>query len=385
VVLRFLTEVWSKYLYVSHLRDGLESRAWQEGMGDIRTLVRSLLIADPDEMFRFYRSRLSSTLGRLKAGAESIHQDAGLVHEFFRTLDAVHVQILQGAKVEMPDPVEVPPSGDPGTADTRTAASADALALAETLREGDWYRLLDSGLELRCKLVEKNTRHGYCLFTNFSGIKSARLGLPRAAEAIENGTLQPLGNTGSFERALAAACDQLAAFIPRLEAKVQEARALKTAMADRRREAGELERLRRAEDARRQAEERRDEEERLRSEALARREAEHRQHLAQEARAQALGKALQAVDRLQPGACLDLITSAGDRALCKLGLRLKSTGKMIFVDRFGRKRAEFLPPALAEQVVEGNASILDFGVAFDETLQALITRRSATLPGETQR
>ena len=46
------------------------------------------------------------------------------------------------------------------------------------------------------------------------------------------------------------------------------------------------------------------------------------------------------------------------------------------VDRFGDKLAEFRREDLAQQIVQGNAGILDFGVAFDDTLQNLITERN---------
>ncbi len=79
---------------------------------------------------------------------------------------------------------------------------------------------------------------------------------------------------------------------------------------------------------------------------------------------------------MQSGGWLEYIGADDQRISCKLGLRLKSSGKMIFVDNLGRKVIELRSVELAERIVDGNAAILDFGVAFDSTLSGLINERS---------
>ncbi len=93
-------------------------------------------------------------------------------------------------------------------------------------------------------------------------------------------------------------------------------------------------------------------------------------------REQTLQQVLSSVNRMQPGGRVELIGDDGRKIACKLGLKLKSSRKLIFVDRLGRKVQELLPEHLAERIVEGSAVITDYGVAFDDTLQRLIIDRS---------
>jgi hypothetical protein len=88
---------------------------------------------------------------------------------------------------------------------------------------------------------------------------------------------------------------------------------------------------------------------------------------------------------MQSGGWLEILNEDHQRISCKLGLRIKSSGKLIFVDSLGRKVMEFLPRQLAERIVDGSAAIVDFGVAFDETLGNLIVERSEKIKTDEQR
>jgi Protein of unknown function (DUF1631) len=400
LLLRFLREVWSKYLYVTYLREGMDSEAWREGVGAVAVLVRSLSIRHPEELFQFYQQGLSRAMALLRSGAESIHQDTLLTQEVLQLLDRVYMQIMQGEEPDFATLQEMPTDaaslgggrGEPGPADRQAL---------EGLRLGDWYLIRQGTQEIRGRLIQKEGALGYCLFANYSGIKAARLEAAGLAKALAAGVLQPLDIRPVMDRGLDLAVGQLEAHVPRLEAKVrlveQERERLRA-------EAREAERLRQAreqaqqaeraeqERARARAEEaarlarlrervRRDEEvireqeqraaeERVRQVAQGRDQAQRRQE------EQALVGALAEVQRLQPGGWLELIGANDAKRVCKLGLKIKSSQKMIFIDRLGQKVAEMLPPELAARMVEGSARIVDYGVAFDDTLGSLILDRS---------
>lgn len=387
VMLRFLTEVWSKYLYITYLRHGMESTGWQRGIDDIHTLARSIAIGDPEEMFALYKGQLLKLMARFRAGANSIHQDEVLISGFFDTLDAIHMQIMQGEQVEIPEPVEVSPA-EADTAESATGAlDEEERTLPDAMRVGDWYHMLNFGVAVRSRLIEKNLPHRYCLFANYSGIKTAKYDFSTTAAALQAGTLKRLDMSPVFDKALDFAYRQLAELVPRLESRVRQSLQARDAAQERKRKAAEAQRTLELEEEKlreeeRLLEQRRREEEELLEEAhrqeeeTQRRETQKRAEAARKEWEQALQQVLAEVDRLQPGAYLELITEQNERIGCKLGLKLKSTRKLIFVDRFGDKLAEFRREDLAQQIVQGNAGILDFGVAFDDTLQNLITERN---------
>ncbi len=372
---RFLERVWSKYLYITYLRHGMDSNEWVAGIESIRVLAQSLEIRGRDEMFRYYSTHVTTALATLREAAFSIHQDEFLVKNLLEQLDEIHMCILSEEDVDLGECVEIravkhPP--DP----LATSANSGQLQAVKALRVGDWYKLIESGLDRRCKLIEKNSQHAYCLFTNLSGIQMGKYSFGQVSDKLASGELLRIESTPLFEKALHYSCTELAKYLPRLEQQTIEAeRARQDALQRKRREEAEVQ-LRAEEEQRRLRDEeilrerQRLEEARLRQEAEAQAKVEHA------ARQSLLQQTLLVLGRMQPGGWLELIGTDHQRIACKLGLRIKSTGKLIFVDSLGRKVAEFHQMALAERIVDGSASIMDYGVAFDETLASLVHERS---------
>ncbi len=374
VLLQFLQRIWNKYLYVTYLRHGMRSREWYQGVEDIHTLVHGLCIRDPNELLKFYTDGRSRTLKRIRAGASSIHGDDALVKQFFATLESIHEQVAECKRPDVEEYIVDPPEE---LLDTSKSAVADATHQfpLDDLRVGHWYKLLEEGLEARCKLIEKNLKYGYCLFSNFSGIKTARLDYADAARSASAGTLKHIDSSPVFDRAMEFACQQVEEQIPRLESKVRSVEQERAKIQKQQRRAEAAENLRRLEDGRLREEARLFEESRIREQEQARREIKSHVEAQGEAREQALQQILSGINRMQPGGWVELIGNDGGKITCKLALKLRSSRKLIFVDRLGRKVQELLPEHLAERIVDGSAAIVDFGVAFDDTLRRLIVER----------
>jgi hypothetical protein len=237
-------------------------------------------------------------------------------------------------------------------------------------------------------LIEKNLEHGYCLFTNLSGILIAKPDFDELDHLLSAGGLQRMDAIPAFDNALAYTGAELRRQIPGLEQQVREAEAAWQEAQRREKQQLAAERLHRLEAERRHKEEQRRLQEEAQRREEQRREEERRQARAQtlareqeEARRQVLEQILETVARMQPGGWLELLQEDNRRVSCKLGLRLKSSGKMVFVDSLGRKVAEFRQRELAEKIVDGSAAILDYGVAFDSTLGDLINERSEKIFG----
>ncbi len=372
VFVHFLERAWSKYLYVTYLRNGSESRNWTTGIRVIRLLANSLHIRGRDTMFHYYGSQIPAALRTLKDAAYSIHQDVDLVENLLAELDDIHQRILNEEQLDISDWVEVHSANPVNSSKTVPEPSPQI----ESLLVGHWYKLNQGGLKRRCKLIEKNLQYGYCLFTNLSGILAAKLSFVEAEHILGKAGLQRMDAIPALENGLTYCTRELHKQLPGLERQVKEAEQawLDANRRQKKQEAAEL--IRRHEEQRRQKEEaRRQEQLRLEEERrLAKAEAEAEEQ--QAARRRLVDQAQAKLARMQSGGWLELIRDDQTRVSCKLGLRLKSSGKMIFVDSLGRKVAELHSQELAEKIVDGSASILDYGVAFDSTLSGLINERS---------
>lgn len=391
-LLKFFKDVWSKYLQVTYLRDGKNSDVWQQGIDVIKTLVHSLYIQDPYEMLQFYQDDLSQALAILHSGAESIHQNLQLTRNVLTYMDELPLQLIQkGKKPDISTFQDVPLADKPDQTHFSTISPEDITALSG-FNIGEWYIINTSEQKIRGKLIQKDSHLGYCLFANFSGIKAARLEITGLAQAIADGILIRIDAVSILERAFETALTQLENQVQRLETKVHVVEQERSKVARQtallkpdpatieivepksvvKEDDSHIKQLRekiRREEIATLEQERKVAEEQAQARELA-------QRIEQE---KALEKALKEANMLQPGGWLELIAKDNVKHVCKLGLKLKSTQKMIFVDKFGQKVAEMRPTELAIRIVEGSARVIDQGVAFEDTLQSLILNHSVKI------
>lgn len=387
-LLRFLQEIWGNYLYVTYLREGLESDAWKRGIEVIPLLVRSLSIHDSHEMLRFYQEELAQALAVVRDGAESLHQDVLFTQSVLEYLESVPMQVIRGEELEPSVLEEVLVETDLDDPDVELSP-ADLQAL-QGLHVGGWYLIQAGDVASRGKLIQKDAALGYCLFANYSGFKAARLEVAGLAEALADGKLQHLAPIPVAAQALEAALTHLEAQLQHLETKVRQAEQerehrraeKKTRQVGQVREPAQTKEGTPREGLQEQTrhEEVETREQRLSTAKEPARPAVQEQDLVQQrGQEQELQSALVKVRRLQPGGRLEFLTTDNVKRTCQLGLKIRSSQKMIFIDQLGQKVAEMLPADLAARLVEGQARIIDYGVAFDDALQSLILDRSGKI------
>lgn len=382
VMLEFLQQIWSKYLYVTYLRHGMDSREWHNSMQDIHILIRSVGVRDRDQLFRLHSTQLNRILARVRLGADSIHGDWALTRDFFLAMDTLYEARLAGLDPVMDEAVVGASSDEAAEGSEDEVDQLDDLRLIDSLKVGDWYKLPEKGLELRCKLIEKNLQHGYCLFANLSGRKVAAARFSRIAGFLQAGLLKRIDTSPVFDNALAFACRQIAEQIPKLEAKAEQTERERAAILEQKRQEESAERLRRLEEERLRQETQLLEEKRRRERELARQKSEARLQAERSAREDALRQVLTDIERMQPDGRAEFVGEDGQTMTCKLALKLRSSGKLIFVNQLGRRVQELLPEEFAELILDGGATILSYGVAYDYGLQSLILTRDKKLDGE---
>jgi hypothetical protein len=66
--------------------------------------------------------------------------------------------------------------------------------------------------------------------------------------------------------------------------------------------------------------------------------------------------------------------TSDEPARLKLAVRINASRKLVFVDRLGLNRREFLEDALVEGIVEGRIRVLGTSAEFDDTLSRVVGR-----------
>ncbi len=371
VFVQFLAKIWSKYLFVTYLRQGTQSEEWKHGIQDIKILADGLAIQNPEELQHYLDTQLSQTLARFRVAAGTIYGDPALAERFFETIDRTFQEIRAG-KAPTAEYMTVAP-GDPLEEKQHAALTPAERRLIDTLKIGEWFLLKQGKNAQRCRLVAHNQEHDYCLFANLSGIKVAKMTCKDTAQALESKRLQAIRSaSGILENAFRSADERLKKKIDRLEHKAQENERQRAQAREEARQRFQEEERRREEEAAQRLRQLREKQLQKTSESP-----EQDQDLpeaetdVQEELNERLREELEKVQRLQLGASVELVDALRGRIDCKLALKLKSSGKMVFVDALGRRVAELLPEELAAHLANGDAAILDYGVAFEDALQRL--------------
>ena len=360
-LIRFIEEDWRGLMRRAALEQGLNSEAWRHACRLLEWLV---WVGDPElcgqDRNRLYHvgEQFTDKLGQVVAMVEG----AAPSSQRFSDVDTLLAYRMRDEPVEQ-EPADFQET-DPRWLETPDGAGADEAGPWV----GSWYLREEDGQEIRQYLSGFLEETGEVLWTNAQG---ARIGLEpfRSVRArFEAGELTQLPEIYPFATVLKDTLSSLQRVLQAQQQQREQAR-------DKARE--EAEALRRAQEAARE-EERQREAEREARETREREEAE--QAARDDAEAERINQAaeqweglLAEVDRLEAGSWIQL--GSGDDALqLKLALRIRASGKLVFVDRHGLNRREIQRETLATRVRDGEAKLLSEGAEFADTLSRVVGR-----------
>ncbi|MGM0451215.1 MAG: DUF1631 family protein, partial [Pseudomonadota bacterium] len=360
-LIRFIEDDWRGLMRRAALENGIDSDAWRH---TCRLLEWLVWVGDPElcgqDRNRLYHvgEQFTDKLGQVVGMIEGTTPEP----QRFSDIDALLAHRMRDESVEQE--ATAFPEADP-----RWLEPPDETLAEEALAwEGGWYLYEEDGQEIRQYLSGFLEETGEVLWTNAQG---ARIGLEplRSVRArFESGELTQLPEAYPFAAVLKDTLSSLQRVLQAQRKQREEAR-------DKARR--EAEDLRRAQEEALE-EERRRETEREARETREREEAE--QAAMDEAEAARINQAaeqweelLAEVDRLEAGSWIQL--GSGDEAIrLKLALRIRASGKLVFVDRYGLNRREIQRETLATRVRDGEARLLSEGAEFADTLSRVVGR-----------
>lgn len=251
---KLLNSAWANVLFITCLKQGVESEDWQTQVATAEDLVWSVSVEMTPENRQKLLKTVPSLLSRLRKGLEDIAFNPYEMGQLFKALEQLHIDILRGKLKQAPSdtpasppsaqastavdstgeqtPTEAkssPPEAIPQTSDTVAPAPATAgadssdkvssreldeqhLSLVGNLTQGSWFEMApDSGERYRCRLAAIIKATGKYIFVNRGGMKVAEETRESLALALKAGRLRVLDDGMLFDRALESVISNLKA------------------------------------------------------------------------------------------------------------------------------------------------------------------------------
>lgn len=235
VVVELLREGWSHYLFLLHVREGVESQAWNEAVATIDDLVWSVQPASDKAHSGQLLKMIPSLLQRLRQGLVSISFSKTKMRQLFKDLEALHLRCLRAPPsaptvnlpseqsstvttelhsepsnrvVEVQDPLPQAPARiiEPEVAlpveQPNQEPGDEITQRVDALTSGTWFELYKDEKKIRAKLVAVIRATGKYIFVNRVGMKIAEKTRPVLIQELREGQLRVLDDTLLFDRAL---------------------------------------------------------------------------------------------------------------------------------------------------------------------------------------
>ncbi|GGJ96912.1 DUF1631 domain-containing protein [Pseudomonas matsuisoli] len=246
VVVQLLQEAWSKVLLLSCLKHGYGSEQWNDALRTMDQLLWSVEPHEESEARLQLLELVPSLLRSLREGLASAAFDPFSTSEFFKQLEALHVQALQRLRpnrngageaiaepaLDLPGPaaavlsvtqdpmamvhvveeIVLEGAGEP-LADGQTdfpIADDEALHQVDSLRVGSWVEIQeDDEHRIRCKLAAIIRPAGKYVFVNRTGMKVLEKTRTGLAVEFRRNAVRVLDDALLFDRALASVIGNL--------------------------------------------------------------------------------------------------------------------------------------------------------------------------------
>lgn len=366
-IVRFILDYWQGLLKQSVWDAGLEGETFRHGSKLLEWLV---WIGDPSlsdkDRNRLYH--VGEQIGDRLLGVWKRVYNQALPADSLAGIEGVMVSRLRG---ETPELVDALPAAGGFQWDSSWLSFEVPTEQAFKPFEGQWFVEGEGGAEQRRYFYAFLTESAEILWTNGAGVK---LGLQTWTDfqaALEKEQIRPLPKLTPFGTVLAETVELLANVCDKQRRqREQAAEAARLRAEELRREKEAAEARRRAEEAKREAEL-----ERQRQAAEEQRIADEK---AEEARIRKERTLLaeKQVDAIKLGGWIvvEPDETSDEPARLKLAVRINASRKLVFVDRLGLNRREFLEDALVESIVEGRIRVLGTSAEFDDTLSRVVGR-----------
>jgi hypothetical protein len=349
-VYSFICEHWVRLFHLTLLKQGADSPLLEQGQTVLKELIKALTLRTCEDVQQGFATIISPLRNRIRELFGTLVMDEVALDTFLDRLEAFHIAILQGEDVDTHwltfAPMTKPPVED---------SDIDNKPIIAQLKVGSWFNYRLEDRSYCCRVIERNMNLKLIVLANYSGARVAALSFSEAAKALANGELVPL----LLQSDLAEKVAELSRFLRTQISSITQQLEIKQKAARRRQLLARLEQSRR---------------ERLEIKK-ARREAEKRarQLEQQRLRQRQIRELEQSLQNL--GAGSSFVHHERQDLIMQFALRLKHSGKLVFVDKKGVRVGEWLPQELAELMVDGKVELLASRQSNEQTLEQIVAQQ----------
>jgi len=386
-VVEQLQTVFLEHLRLFLIQEGPQSPLWKRWQKLIDTLVWSLQPKAQDIDKQKLYSLIPTIGAELDNALRGIERNVGVFAPLLAAVEAAHIEVMKG---QLQHAVAVEPlDAGFGVAGVKTVVSRNLMQQAEAYAEGQWFLYKNEQDQVvRCKLALKLPDMDQLLFVNRLGQKVMQKGIEEFAYCLSVKLARPLNEKALYQRTTHKVLNELATqFAERERALIeaqkkllleQQERVQQRALEQAQREAeaqqhaaaaakarAEAEVLAQArEAAQREAEQQAQMSAQTEARVRAERDAQYREDLTRMAK--------MSLDSLNIGAWMRLPGSNGEIVHGKIAVKMRSSGRFIFVDRIGIKVAEYLRDELIAMLVDHKADIVEQSEHFEDRLAKIV-------------
>ncbi len=380
ILIKFLNQIWSKYLYVISIAEGMDSAAWHTGIEDIRLFVWSITVRNSDELWELYADKIYGVIERMQKAVEGIHHGFKEVDAFFEEVECIHLAILNG---EQPDLRALDDVSSTLVQDkTPHGEIITTMDLVRDLKAGDWIVLKVQTRMVKAKVIFAERQCEYLLFVNFSGERLCCIDAGLLAEQFTCGDAYRLQKFSIYPNLIKYLIHTMELHLDLRRMHLSDL----TKVRSLKRKEEKYAEFERDIATRLQHEqenlEKQQMEEKERELQLKNKQLKDKLALKIRAKEEKIANLKKDISRLYPGAIVELVFDDGSKHDCKLGMIFEATGKMVFLNRNGMKVAERYEDELAINIFEGEESIKSSGVSHENSIQSLVTGRRKKLKDE---
>lgn len=373
-VATFLKTHWRESLILIVIQLGTNSTQWAEAEKTTAALIDSFQpIDDDNEKRQAVFESIEGLSDKLRELTLSLSHDSDLQEQALADIEALHLDILKGGTVEY-SPFDLIDNANPLNV-ASAKISSNLLEQVAKLKEGQWFISIDEDNKTsRMKLILKLEDIQQLLFCNQQGMKSGQFGFEEFAYRLSSRSIKPIRVTaqprGSASTLLSKLFESHQQKLTAAAEKIEQARIKALA---------EAQALEKAQALTEQEEQVAD------NEAISNvpdTVIEEEKPLISDINVdntssdadydERYKNAIEDIGKLSLQARVSITDDDGEEELCKLAVRLKSTGKYIFVDRAGMKKYEINESVLINWLVDQKACIIDHGSNFDDPLSNVV-------------
>lgn len=313
-VTKLLREAWANVMFITSLKQGVESEEWRSCSATAQQLVWSVTAAMDKDNRQSLLKLVPELLQKLRTGLESISFSHFETTHLFKQLETVHLARLRG---DIKPQVETP-----------AVSAADLAAKASEMAA--------KNANVKAALLDAQKRAQQA--ANTAAQEAKALHVPVAtSENVETGA--EVANESALTSAVVIALSPVSPVVEPIV--LADEPASPAAVSDVPETAAETNQMFVVE------------------EAIAEPVQADPQHLA-------------LVNNITQGTWFEMQGDAGEKYRCRLAAIIRSVGKYIFVNRSGMKVAEENRESLAIALQTKRLTILDDGMLFDRALEAVI-------------